>query len=210
MFSDYPAALTCQTEGSLCIPHSCAASLAPELVPLFWGPQVLNQQGTARPFYSVKRPALQQQKGNLIWPLTYSRWTERKGGRGLSCQEGRCRKLRVLHLLTFKHFFLTQGASSVNILHAKRKKNKNPQKRASLFSRCYDTSKQAAVWVSALHAGSDSACKLISALSWACCLFNVTFAEEDHLLSATSPCSWGTDSPAGTHVSHHLSRSGQN
>lgn len=39
----------------------------------------------------------------MIWALKCSCSTEQKGEGGLICHEGRCKKLRILHLLTFKH-----------------------------------------------------------------------------------------------------------
>lgn len=205
MLSDHPAAPTCQSEGSLCIPRSCAPESAAQRIPLFRGPCILNWKGTERPFYCVKRPALQQ-KRNLIWPLKYSCWAEQKGEHGLISHERRCRKLCILHLLTFKHFFWIQSASSLNILHAKMKKKKKPKTPKKVLPFFVTLTVQAGCSLGAV----TPHVRWSRLLSRDHRLFDVAFTEEDHALSTISLCSWGTDSPAGTPVSRRVSRLGQN
>lgn len=65
------------------------------------------------------------------------------------------------------------------------------------FSCCYGTSRLQSVWSSQL-------------ISQDYCLLDVGFTKEDVVLFAIALCSQGTDSPARTPVSDHVSRSGQN
>lgn len=81
----------------------------------------------------------------------------------------------------------------------KKKKGVNKQLKnlLPLFSCCYGTSRLQSVWSAQL-------------LSQDHCLLDVAFTKEDVVLFAIALCSQGTDSPARTPVSHHVSRLEQN